>query len=119
MSGCEQLRIFARVVLEVGVLDDDEVAGRLLNAATQGGAFAHIAGLPERPKGRRILALEGLEDFPRCIGGAVIDAQQFDRNTRICREYTLDCAPQGSALVVDRHDNRQFHGLEDRSLSPL
>jgi hypothetical protein len=54
------------MVLEVGVLDDDELAGGLLDAAAKRGALAHVFGLEQDPN----LWMAGLQlgqNLPRTV----------------------------------------------------
>src|SRR5262249_21331193 len=44
-NGLNEPRILGGIVFEVGVLDDDDVTGRFLEAAPKGGAFALICFL--------------------------------------------------------------------------
>src|SRR5579885_3860434 len=65
----QQPRIFARIVLQVGVLHDNNIAGRLLETTPQGGAFALITGLIENAD---FTALQLLENGARVVGAAII-----------------------------------------------
>src|SRR5438477_11272675 len=73
----EQGGIVGGIVFEVGVLNDDEVSRRLLNAATKRGAFAHIPGLKENAN-VRMVGLYLRENFARAVGGTVVDTDQFN-----------------------------------------
>ncbi len=46
-EGIEHVRIFGRIVFEIGVLNNDEVASCLLDPAAQSRPFAHVVGLEE------------------------------------------------------------------------
>ena len=46
-NGPEQDRVFLRVVLEVGVLDDDEIARRGAHAGPDGRPLPHVARLQQ------------------------------------------------------------------------
>jgi len=62
------------VVGEVGVHDDDEVAGGELQAVDVGGAEAELAGARlEEDAGGAVGALELFGDFLGAVGGAVVD----------------------------------------------
>lgn len=62
----EDLRVFSGIVFEVGVLNDDEVAGGFLNAAAQGSSFAHVMGL-EKDAYLRVVVSEGGKNVARAI----------------------------------------------------
>ncbi len=67
----QQARILAGIVLEVGVLNHDEVAAGLLEAAPQRRALALVHGLAEDADAR-VVAERG--QYPgRTVRGAVVD----------------------------------------------
>src|SRR5882762_4125908 len=72
-QGLQELRVLGWVIFEIGVLDDDEIASRLLNAAAERSALAHVMRLEERPN-LRMFQLQLLQDFAGTIAGAVIHA---------------------------------------------
>ncbi len=45
----QQLRIFIRVILQIGVLDNRKVSGRFVDSGPHGGAFAFIHLMPVQP----------------------------------------------------------------------
>ena len=103
----EECGIVGGIVFEVGVLDDDEVSGGLLDAAAEGGALAHVLGLEQDAD----LGMGGLqfgEDFAGAVAGAVVDADEFDFERD--GEDAGDDFPQRGLLVVDGHDYGEFHG---------
>ena len=65
----EHQRIFCRIVFQVGVLNDDEVAGGFLNAAAERGAFAHILRL-KNDADLRMLRLQLGENLARAIAAS-------------------------------------------------
>ena len=88
-DGFEEFAVVARIVFEVGVLDQDDVAGDFSEAAAEGGAFALIFGLEKNAnvaKRDGIGAVHGgsegfagvlqlqhfLEDLAGAVGGAVV-----------------------------------------------
>src|SRR3954462_12748923 len=98
----EQAAIVAGVVFKIGVLDDDVIAGRFLNASAQGGSFSHVAGLQEDAH-VRVLLLEVGENLARSVAGTVIDAKQLEFKAH--GQNALDHATQGRLFVVDGHYN--------------
>src|SRR5205823_14067 len=58
-----------------------------------------------------------LQDFARAIARAVIYAQQFDLKRH--GEHTLDNSAQRRTLVVNRHNDREFHAESDDSVRHL
>src|SRR5688572_30783828 len=82
----QEQRVFTRVVFEVRVLDDDDIAGRFANAAGDGGAFALIVRLQQHAN--TVAAIEFRENIPRAVGGAVVnDDQLFLHRREIDTEY--------------------------------
>ena len=101
----QQLRVFARVVLEVGVLDDDHVAVGGREPGAQRRTLALVAFVVQH-------ADVGREDrrpqqLTRAVGGTVVhqDDVLVDANFL----HTIDQVQQRVDLVVDRNDDRQFH----------
>src|SRR4030095_5326729 len=114
----EHLLVVARVVLEVGVLDDHELAGGLAKAAVQRGALAPV---PELVEHVHPLAHDAVGDSAGAVGGAVVDDDQLANPRGL--EDALDRLLDGGELVVTRHDHGQRalawdHG-EDGSGSTL
>lgn len=73
------------MVAEVRVHDDDEVAGRKLQAVHVGGTEAELAGarLEEDARGA-VGALELARDFLGAVGGAVVD--DYELPVEVARE---------------------------------
>ena len=103
---CQKYRIFGRIVFQIGVLHDDKVPGGFLKSATQSRALSHVLRLQVDPH-LRVLLGQNRQDFSRTIARSVIHAKQFDFERH--GEHALHYLEQRAALVVHRHDDRQFH----------
>ena len=101
----EQLRVLARVVLEVRVLDDDDVAGRLLKTRRDRGALSHVLRLQEDPDA--VLAVHLAQDVARAVLRAVVDDDDLllDRH----RLHLADELADRLRLVVDGDDDGELH----------
>src|SRR5581483_5418248 len=85
-----EFRILVWAELEVGVLNDDEVAGRVREACSDGGAFAAIDRLTDDARGTG--GADRLQRFPRVVRRSVVDDD--------------DLLPQSVHVnVVDRSDD--------------
>ena len=101
--------IFARVVLEVGVLDDDDIAGGLAKAAGHGGALALILRLQQHA--HAVVPVEVGQDRPRPIPRPVVHDDEFFLDVaEINGEDSSDDLPDRRLLVVAGHHDGQFHG---------
>ncbi len=107
-QGLEQRRVFAGIVFQVGILDDDEVARGFLDPPAQRRAFPHVSRLQQHSQGGRILAFEFRENVARRVGRSVIHTEQLNFEGNVERKDVPDDAPQRRALVIDRHDYREF-----------
>jgi hypothetical protein len=119
-DGCEQLRIVARVVFEIRVLDQHDVPGRLGEAAPQGGALplvrllvedADLVLLVRRPQapGLGQLGLEPPQVVSRAVPGAVIDDDDLlgENGDRL---DALQDLGKREPLVVDGNDDGEARG---------
>ena len=107
-DGLEQQRVFARVVLEVRVLDDDDIAGGLAEAARHGGALALILRLQEHA--HAVVPVELGQNRPRPIPRPVVDDDDFRLDVaEINGEDSSDDFPNRRLLVVAGHHDGQFH----------
>ena len=102
----EQCRVFVRVIFEIGILNDDVVAGRFLDAAAQGCTLAHVVWLKIDLHPRMLLLKLG-KDFPRVVAGTVVDADELDVE-RNGEDFSNHFA-QGGAFVVYGHDDGKLH----------
>ena len=91
------------VVLEIGVLDDDDLAPRLGERGADGVSFSAIPlvgeGADRHPPGQLREHLAG------AVAGAVVHHDHFlvDRH----RQHAFEQRLEGGMLVVDRHQNRE------------
>src|ERR1035438_9177820 len=67
----QYLRVFRWIVLEIGVLNNDEIAGCLLDAATQSRALTHVPRLQEDAQLRMLFFQLG-QDLGRAIGRSIV-----------------------------------------------
>src|SRR5579884_1527258 len=102
-------RIFVGIVLQVGVLNENHVAGGFLEAASQSGAFALIGGLI---KNADFTAFELSENAARVVRTAVIDNDDLFRNRN--RLHTLNYFVDPAFFVVDGDDHGHFEAIRDR-----
>jgi len=99
----DQLRELFRRVFEIGVLDDDEVAGYFLETAPKRRSLATVDRLEDHLD--RQFRREPGQDLTRSVLRAVIDNDEFraDRYGDDTPDHLLD----RRLFVVCRHDNRQ------------
>jgi hypothetical protein len=115
----QELRIVAGVVLEIRVLDQHDVPGRLREAAPEGGALPLVGLLvvdpdlvllvssPEAPRLRE-LGLEPAEVVPRAVRGAIVDDDDLLGDGD--RLDALQDLGERETLVVDGDDDGQARG---------
>ena len=98
----QERRIVRRVVLQVGVLDDDDVALRLREAGPQRRALALVALVVEDA---HVIALDPVHDLARAIGRGVVHDDDF---LAVRRGLDLpDDLGDEVLLVVNRDDDRE------------
>ena len=95
-----------RIVFQIGILYQDEVASGFLNATAQCGSLAHIPRLNKYPNSL-ILCLHLSQNLGRSVTRTVIDTNQFKVEGH--RKDAFHNFTHGIALVVHRHDDGQFH----------
>ena len=71
-DGLDEPRILGGVVFPVGILNDDDVAGAVLEAGAQGGALARVLRLLQDADVVEF-AFEPGQDRRRAVGRAVVD----------------------------------------------
>ena len=96
----EQVREVLRVVLEVGVEDREQVAGRLGEAPLQRGALALVDRLLDEPD--RAVLDEVLDRLDAAVGRAVVDDQHLGGQRHVDREEAVEGAAQRRPLVEAR-----------------
>ena len=106
-----------RVVLEVGVEGDDDLAVRVVESGRQGGRLPEV--LPEADDlDPRILGLHLLEGGKGPVGAAVVDQDDLERLAQLLPGRDELAAELGKAalLVIDREDERDgdFRGSRHR-----
>ena len=103
----QQARVFGGVVLQVGILDQREIAGGLADGGAHGGAFAAVAFVPVEADLREAGG-QALQDVEGAVGGAVVHNHQFPLHVfrQGSGQHQRNAALHNSALVVDRHENR-------------
>ena len=105
----EHPRVVARVVLEIAVLDQDDVARRRLDARPKRRALAdvHRREAEQHPAGRAEL----LHDSRRAIRRSVVDDNHLALASARQRraEHTLEDQPERRLLVVNRDDDGDLH----------
>ena len=106
----QEERIFCRVVLEVCVLNDDEIASSFRNPPAEGRALSLVLRLKEHSY-LWVRSQEVGEDFARTVSRTVIDAKQFDFQR--CGQNSLNHRAQGGALVIHGHDYGEFHAVRN------
>ena len=99
----DQLRILFRRVLEVGVLDDHQVAGDRGEPAPQRRALAGV-GLAQQREAE--LALQGVEDLARAVGRSVVDDDQLEAQ-RHGEHAANDFVNRGTLVEHGHHDRQQ------------
>ena len=106
----DQRRQVAGVVLEVGVLDAEDVAGGRLQARLDRGPLAPVGGVDDHPD---VVAGERVEQAAPGVGGAVVDEDQLRlqaKGVEVDLEETVDHRRERPQFVVERDDHRQLHG---------
>jgi hypothetical protein len=118
-DGGEELRIVPRVVLEIRVLHQHDVAGRLGEAAPERRALALVGVLVEhadlvllvgRSEAPRLgeLGLQPAEIVAGAVLGAIVDDDDLLRNRR--RLDALEDLREREPLVVDGDDDGESRG---------
>jgi hypothetical protein len=104
-------RVLRRVVLQIRVLDDENVAGGFANTPSHRRALPEILALQHDPDA--VAPVHPGDDLARAIRGPVVDDYQLSFEIReIGRHDTPDDLADRPAFVVDRHDDGQLHRLE-------
>ncbi len=101
-DGQEQRRQVRGIVLQVGVLHDDDVAGCRRDAAADGGALPLVLVVVDHAV-HESLFRQAIEDFAGAVGGGVVDDDdlepQGDRADAAQRDF------DGREFVVRRYDH--------------
>ena len=108
----QQERVIARVVFEVSVLDQDDIASGLRYACPDRRAFSAIHLVPQQPDLPRRQALQQVR---RAVSGGVVHHDDLAREVDGRLEDVLDHGDDRLGFVVDGHHHRQRHGHNDVS----
>jgi len=103
----QQDRVVGRVVLEVGVLDQQDIAGRMAQALADGGALALVA----RQQVQVEVAPRGLlaQDIAGAVGREVVDDDDLLLDVaEVDRPYLIEQRRDGIFLVVAGDDDREL-----------
>src|SRR5215467_112079 len=92
----DEVGILLRRVLEVGILDDHDVAGHLVEARTQRRALALVRRLQHEREPQ--LALQALKKLPRAVRRSIVDDDQLD--AKGYGHHATDDFVDGVTLVV-------------------
>ena len=106
---CHQLGEILRVVFEIGILEDDEIPSRGLDAGAHGGPFALVHIVMEDPHPVGVLGSHCVDDLCAAVGGSIVDDDDLElTNTgNRDREQSLEHLADEIALVENRHDGAQ------------
>ncbi len=115
-DGLQQQCVFARVVLEVGVLNDQNVSGRIAYSARDGRPFAHVLRLQQHA--HAVLPVHRRENVSRAVGGPVVHDDELFVYRKVNSQNAGDDFADGGPLVEAGHHNRQLHGRNGSRLGP-
>ena len=104
----QEAPVFARIVFQVGVLNDGELAGGMLDGCTDGGALAPIAGLPDEPQHAGVGRGDLFHDPGRAVCGAVVHDHDLPPHSlrQGRREHSLQQCADELFFVIKRDQNR-------------
>ena len=107
----EELRVLVRIELEVGVLDEQHVAGRERQPEADGGPLSHVdrAVVDMHGQVRRQHAL--VDRAARAVGGAVVRDHDFHLDpAEVHGGHALEHFVDRLLFVVNGNDDGQTHG---------
>ena len=96
-----ELRVLLGRVLEIGVLNDHQIAGDGRKAAPQRRSLAAVARLAQQHE--PAFLLQPLQDLRRAVGRPVVDDDQLD--PQLDGEHATNDLLDRVALVEHRHDD--------------
>ena len=104
---CEQAWDLGRIVLEIAVDGDDDVALRLLETSLECGRLAEVAPEPDDAN-VLVRGMEARERGEGAVGGAVVDEDDFPRLVELPERRRELVVQEGDAalLIVYRDDHR-------------
>ena len=100
----EQFDPVLRVIFEVCVLDDDQVAGGRLEARSQRSPLALVLSMVEHSDGG---VLKSGQHLVGAVGGSVVDHHDLNLEGHIDRADPPDHFANGRPLVVDGHEHAE------------
>src|SRR6266550_8028668 len=103
----KQRGVVLRIIFEVRILNNYEIARCLLYPAPKRGTFAHIVRLQKHSHIRMLVPCT--QDFPRTVTRAIIHTQQLDIEWN--REHASYYSRQRVTLIVNWYHYRQFHDV--------
>lgn len=103
-DGLEQRGIIERVIFQVGILDEDDIAAGMLQAGAHGGTLAAVDWM-RIDDGRWIV--EGIQDCLGLVGRAVIDEEHLLNQVGFF--HFLIGAEDGGFFVEDGDNDADFH----------
>src|SRR5580765_969963 len=107
---CQQPAILARVELQIGVLNEEDVARRLVESEPDGGALSEIDLAVVRLHSRIADPLARVDSPARAVARAIVrDDDLFFYHAEIHVEYAVDDFADRLLFVVHGDDDRQFH----------
>jgi hypothetical protein len=106
----EHFGILLRIVFQIGVLPDGEIAGHFVNRPPDRRTLAHVLGLGENTNVLRMLGRELLHHTPRVVFAAIVHDDQFPLQSSgdRCREDGGDAEVQAFLLIVRSHEDGEF-----------
>lgn len=107
-DGLEESGVVVGVVFEVGILDEDDIAGGFGEAGVEGGAFALVV-VVEGGDDVGEAGGEGGEEVAGAVGGAVIDEDDFALEAGVDAADGFEEVGEGLDLVVDGDDDGELH----------
>ncbi len=106
LDGLKQVGVVARVVLQVGVLDEHDLALRSLDPGADGAPFPQV--LLVQQDAHTLPAVQGGEQVAGAVGRAVVHQQ--DLGGAPGGLHPPDDLVEAVLLVVDGDDDRKVHG---------
>ena len=102
----QQLRNVRRVVLQVGVLNHHEIAGRGVDPGAHSGALALVALVDDQAQPRN-LGFEPADDLNRLVDRTIVNYE--DLSVEVKLRQSAQNLLYGAGLVVGRHNHGDAH----------
>src|SRR5262249_59388868 len=109
-DGLEERPVLLRIELQIRVLDQDDVAGRVAQAEADGAALADVDAVGVHAHARIAAPGAGRDRLARVVARSVIGDDDFglDR-AEVHGEHALDDRADRLLFVVDRNDDGELH----------